>query len=80
MSWDETAAHFDLTLDIEESRDQLSASLSYATDLFEPAMLTRMLGHWQNLLQGMLDDPQQRVSQLPLLGDAEERSALQDWN
>ena len=39
-----------------------------------------MLGHWQNLLQGMLDDPQQRVSQLPLLGDAEERSALQDWN
>ena len=80
LDWGSQTAQFDLSLDTQATAQGIWATLTYATDLFEPAMLTRMLGHWQNLLQGMLDDPQQRVSQLPLLGDAEERSALQDWN
>ncbi|WP_455929671.1 amino acid adenylation domain-containing protein [Pseudomonas fluorescens] len=80
LDWGSQTAQFDLSLDTQATAQGICATLTYATDLFEPAMLKRMLAHWQNLLQGMLDDPQQRVSQLPLLGDAEERSALQDWN
>ncbi|WP_419789495.1 amino acid adenylation domain-containing protein [Pseudomonas edaphica] len=80
LDWGSQTAQFDLSLDTQATAQGIWATLTYATDLFEPAMLTRMLGHWQNLLQGMLDDPQQRVSQLPLLDGTEERSALQDWN
>ena len=80
LDWGSQTAQFDLSLDTQATAQGIWATLTYATDLFEPAMLTRMLAHWQNLLQGMLDDPQQRVSQLPLLGDAEQRIALQDWN
>ncbi|MGY2378651.1 condensation domain-containing protein, partial [Pseudomonas sp. SDO524_S393] len=54
VAWDEAAAQFDLTLDIEESADQLRASLSYATDLFDATTITRMARHWQNLLQAMV--------------------------
>ena len=80
VSWDETAAHFDLTLDIEEARDQLSASLSYATDLFEASTIERMARHWQNLLQAMVADQQQPISQLNLLSQDEQQHILQLWN
>ncbi|MGR2707781.1 amino acid adenylation domain-containing protein [Pseudomonas sp. S191] len=80
LDWGSQTAQFDLSLDTQASADGIWATLTYATDLFEPAMLQRMLGHWQNILQGMLDDPQQRVSQLPMLDRTEQRVALQDWN
>ncbi len=80
VTWDETAAHFDLALDIEESRDQLSASLSYATDLFDASTIERMARHWQNLLQAMVADQQQPISQLKLLSQDEQQHILQLWN
>ncbi|WGT29240.1 non-ribosomal peptide synthetase [Pseudomonas marginalis] len=69
VSWDEAVAQFDLTLDIEESQAQLCASLSYATDLFDTATIERMACHWQNLLQAMVADQQQLVSQRTCLTD-----------
>ncbi|MDY4303688.1 amino acid adenylation domain-containing protein, partial [Pseudomonas salmasensis] len=80
VSWDETVAQFDLTLDIEESREQLSASLSYATDLFEAATIKRMARHWQNLLQAMVADQQQNIGQLQLLDGEEQQHIIQLWN
>ncbi|WP_207255113.1 condensation domain-containing protein, partial [Pseudomonas sp. FW507-14TSA] len=69
VTWDETAAQFDLVLDIEESQQQLHASLSYATDLFEASTIERMARHWQNLLQAMVADQQQAIGQLNLLDE-----------
>ncbi|MDR9878604.1 amino acid adenylation domain-containing protein [Pseudomonas allii] len=80
VSWDETSAHFDLVLDIEESQNLLGASFSYATDLFEASTIERMAGHWQNLLQAMVADQQQPISQLNLLGEDEQQHILRLWN
>ncbi|MBJ2179845.1 non-ribosomal peptide synthase/polyketide synthase [Pseudomonas veronii] len=80
LSWDEGVAQFDLALDVEESQTLLRASLSYATDLFAPATIARMAGHWQNLLQAMVADPQQTLGQLNLLDEDEQRHILQLWN
>ncbi|MFV9652959.1 non-ribosomal peptide synthase/polyketide synthase [Pseudomonas citrulli] len=80
LSWDEGVAQFDLALDVEESQATLRASLSYATDLFAPATIERMADHWQNLLQAMVADQQQPISQLNLLGQDEQRHILQLWN
>ncbi|NWE37805.1 AMP-binding protein, partial [Pseudomonas gingeri] len=49
----------------------------YSTDLFDEPRIARMAAHWQNLLEALLADPQQRLSELPLLEAAEQRS-LQD--
>ncbi|WP_339494068.1 non-ribosomal peptide synthase/polyketide synthase [Pseudomonas sp. EA_35y_Pfl1_P108] len=80
LSWDEGVAQFDLALDVEESQATLRASLSYATDLFAPATIERMAGHWQNLLQAMVADQQQPISQLNLLGEDEQQHILRLWN
>src|SRR5437016_2116897 len=39
-----------------------------------------MLGHFQSVLKGMAADLSQRVVDLPLLADAEQRQLLAEWN
>ena len=52
----------------------------YNTDLFEAATIARMLGHFQILLEAMVADPEQRLSDLPLLTEAERQQLLVEWN
>ncbi|WP_338505716.1 non-ribosomal peptide synthase/polyketide synthase [Pseudomonas poae] len=80
LSWDEDIAQFDLALDVEESQHALRASLSYATDLFAPATIERMAGHWQNLLRAMVADRQQPIGALNLLDADEQQHILDLWN
>ena len=80
LAWDRRTAHFDLDLDVQEEADGLWASLGYATDLFEASTIERMADHWQNVLQAMVADQQQPISQLSLLGQAEQHHILQLWN
>jgi amino acid adenylation domain-containing protein len=74
------SAPFDLTLNTFDGPDGLSAVLTYATDIFDASTVERMARHWQRLLQGMVDDPRQRIGQLPMLNATEQRLALQTWN
>jgi amino acid adenylation domain-containing protein len=73
-------AKFDLTLSLVEEASGLVASWEYNTDLFDPATITRMGGHFQTLLAGIVADPMQRLSDLPLLTAAERRQLLIEWN
>jgi amino acid adenylation domain-containing protein len=73
-------ARFDLTLVITEGPDGLSCTFEYNTDLFEAATVERMAAHFRTLLKGVVEDPEQRLSQLPLLSEAERRQILVDWN
>jgi amino acid adenylation domain-containing protein len=73
-------AKFDLTLDTHEDADGLLASLEYRTDLFEPATIARLLGHWEKLLEGVVVNPDRRLSRIPLLLDDERRQVLVTWN
>ncbi|AZF42326.1 Non-ribosomal peptide synthetase [Pseudomonas sp. R1-43-08] len=80
LDWGTQTAQFDLSLDTQETVDGLSATLTYATDLFDVATARRMARHWQNLLQAMLGDPHQRVAQLPLFEPLEEQLMVEQWN
>jgi amino acid adenylation domain-containing protein/non-ribosomal peptide synthase protein (TIGR01720 family) len=80
LEWESKTAHFDLDLDIQESTEGIWATLGYALDLFETGTVQRMARHWQHLLQGMVADPQQSLSQLKLLDDAEQQHILQLWD
>ena len=74
------SSKFDLTLLMAETEVGLTASFEYSTDLFEHATVTRMLGHLQSLLGGIVADPDQSLSALPLLTDAERDQLLAEWN
>jgi amino acid adenylation domain-containing protein len=58
----------------------LRGILEYATGIFEPETIRRLADHYQNLLAAVVADPQQRVSGLKLLSDAERHQLLVEWN
>lgn len=72
-------ARFDLTLSLAEKSAGLQGWLSYNTELFEPATVTRIIGHYCMLLQRIVEQPEQRVSEISLFTEAE-LSQLQKWN
>jgi amino acid adenylation domain-containing protein len=71
---------FDLTLSIAESSAGLSASVEYNTDLFNRTTIERMLRHFKKLLSDILANPDQNISQFPIIDPDERRQILFDWN
>jgi amino acid adenylation domain-containing protein len=84
LDWEIT--RFDLSLSIwemakEESPDGgLSMLFLYNADILDEATIDRMAGHFRTLLEGVAADPARRISALPLLGEAERRQILVEWN
>ncbi|PQZ90943.1 MULTISPECIES: non-ribosomal peptide synthetase [Pseudomonas] len=74
---DARATKFDLNLEVTDLDHRLGCCLTYSTDLFDEPRIARMAEHWRNLLEALIADPQQRLSELPLLS-ADEQRALQD--
>src|SRR6185436_18840684 len=75
-------ANFDLTLWMVEGADGadgLVGWLEYNADLFDRATARRMAGHLRRLLEGIAAGPDRRVSELPLLADAERLQLLAEW-
>ncbi|HET9785803.1 MAG TPA: condensation domain-containing protein, partial [Pyrinomonadaceae bacterium] len=72
-------AKFDLTLYASQTETHLVCWLEYSLDLFEEATIKRMLGHLESLLQAVVAEPDQRVSDLAFLTEAE-REQLLAWN
>ncbi|MCP4661953.1 MAG: amino acid adenylation domain-containing protein [bacterium] len=73
-------AKFELALLLEETEQGLGGMLEYATDRFDAATIRRLLGHYRNLLAGLVADPQQRLSELPLVSEPERHQLLTEWN
>jgi amino acid adenylation domain-containing protein len=73
-------ARFDLTLLMEETEAELIGEFVYNKDLFDASTITRMAGHFQILLEGIVSNSQQRVAQLPLLTPTEQHQLLEQWN
>jgi aspartate racemase len=80
MQIDSGTSKFDLTLFVREHGGALQAVVEYDTDLFEAETIRRMLGHYQTLLEGIVSNPDQRLSDLPLLTGAERQQLLVEWN
>jgi natural product biosynthesis luciferase-like monooxygenase protein/amino acid adenylation domain-containing protein len=74
------AALYDLTLTATDTGNGISFSIDANADLFDPATVQRMAGHFETLLAGIAADPDRRLSELPLLTELEARQILQDWS
>ena len=71
---------FELALIVGDTGDRFRLSFSYSTELFEEATVQRMLQHFQVLLESAASNPEQRISTLPLLSEAERHQILVSWN
>nr|ABW84364.1 OciE [Planktothrix agardhii NIES-205] len=59
-------------------RQQMLVRISYDTNRFDDGTITRLLGHFQTLLEGIISNPEARVSQLSLLTEFEKQQLLID--
>ena len=67
---------FDFTVHLWESSEGLSGHVEFNTELFELSTIDRMIGHYKTLLQGIIANPQQSISLLPILTQAERQQLL----
>jgi amino acid adenylation domain-containing protein len=71
---------FDLLLSMREEAEGLHCIMEYNTDIFDDATIVRMLSHLRTLLEAIAVAPDQTISSLPLLTDAERQQLLVEWN
>jgi len=71
--------NYPLTL-VVVPREELLIEISYDPRQFEAAAITRLLGHFETLLAGMIVDADQHLSELPLLTEHERYQLLVEWN
>ena len=74
----DVASNLDFSIVFTEDRWHMS--LSCGANLFKPETLERLMGHYQCLLDGMMQDLDAVISQLPILTDSEKHQLLIDWN
>jgi hypothetical protein len=68
---DNRTAKFDLTMLVIDQGEDVAASLEYDTDLFDPATITRMMRHYEQLLASVVASPDARLSDLEMLSETE---------
>ncbi|VAW42567.1 Polyketide synthase modules and related proteins, partial [hydrothermal vent metagenome] len=78
MNIESNTAKFDLSLAVVETDRGIRGTLTYNVDLFNLDTMQRMVGHFTTLLEGMVADPNQHLSDLPLLTPFETEQ-LKEW-
>ncbi len=76
MDVDGGTADFDLYLYLIEEAGTLSAVLKYNTDLFDEPTISQMLNHYRMVLENIVANPENPISSLLPLSEAEQRQLL----
>ncbi len=74
------AVKFELQLTVIERADELVMLWSWRTGLFDAATIERMAAHFEVLLSAIVERPETRVAELPLLTGSEREQVLVEWN
>ncbi len=73
-------ASFDLTLSVRQAEQGLDAMFEYDTDLFDEASIEALAQRYQTLLEAIVLDAGQPLSQLPLVDPGARRRQVHAWN
>ena len=68
----------DIVMICSESDWQMD--FGYRSSLFRPESIVRLAGHYQQLLLGLLENPNGSIAHIPMLTVAERQQILTDWN
>ncbi len=73
---DNSTADFDLSISMVEEGEKLQGVCKYRAELFKKTTITRLLEHWKIVLEKIVAYPQQQLSSLLSLSDAEQLQLL----
>jgi amino acid adenylation domain-containing protein len=77
---EQRVTQFDLTLVMAEVDEGLTALFEYNADMFDASTIHRMVGHFLTLLEGIVANSRQHLSDLPLLTEVERHQLVVEWN
>jgi len=81
IDFEQRGAALDLVLSVFEGADEsLRLTFQYNTELFDSSTIERMAEHLKLVLAAVAADPDQRIADLPLIGEAERERLLVEWN
>jgi amino acid adenylation domain-containing protein len=76
----ETPVKFDLHMGLQDHGDKISGELEFRHSLFNADTMRQFVEHFQNLLQALLQQPDQAIGKLDVLSAREQQQLLVDWN
>ncbi len=71
---------FDLLFSFMETAGTIAMGIEYNSDLYAPATIERIAGHFERLLKALLEQPDTAIGSLPFMDDAERHLMLDDFN
>lgn len=71
---------FDIFINIKLLENGVAFEWIYNTDLFNQDTIQRRLREFETLLNGIVENPGQLISKLPLLPEEEKSKVLKEWN
>ena len=72
--------NFDINFNVTETDDALLLDCYYSTELFDDATMTRLLDQFEKLVATAIGNPEQRVSEFPLMSQDARHQMLVEWN
>jgi tyrocidine synthetase-3 len=75
-----TTSKFDLELSFQEIGDQVSLRVVYNTDVYEGAMIEKLINHYKQLLHVVLEHPEEKIAQIDYLSAEEKQELLSGFN
>ncbi len=72
-NFDHDRSRFDLTVMIGETDKGLGGLAEFATDLFEPETIHRLIARYEALLEEIVADPSRALSDYPIIPEEEQR-------
>ncbi|MDZ8135372.1 MAG: amino acid adenylation domain-containing protein [Nostoc sp. DedQUE04] len=76
LEFDSGTAQLDIFFSISESQEGLTGCLEYNTDIFDSTTITQLTDNFQTLLENIVVNPEQRISELSLLTASEQEQLL----
>ena len=70
----------DLDIAMIASESDWQMDIGYRSSLFRPESIVRLVGHYQQLLLGLIENPNGLMAHIPMLTVAERQQMLMDWN
>ncbi len=72
-------AKYDLSVIVEPNAQPPCISFEYNIDLFDAETVVQMANHYQTLLENAVAQPDQKITDMPMLSATERRRLLEEW-
>ncbi|CAG0906259.1 unnamed protein product, partial [Cyprideis torosa] len=74
------ATKFDLSFYIDDAQEEIIGAINYATSLFKKDTIGRLIGHYTQLIEQLVEQPERPYSEIGLLTGKQYDTIVHQWN